>query len=89
MVNMPLTCTVVAAEMEFVHVFTRPGVPFAKLGLVAAVLVVALLILTALQHRRHAGATEQRMCRSCALPHPPFARFCRRCGRGLGEEKRG
>jgi hypothetical protein len=83
MVMMPPIYTITAAEVEFIHVFTHPGVPFAKLGVVAAVLVVALLILTALQHRRHAGSTEQRMCRSCALPHPPFARFCRRCGRAL------
>ena len=48
-----------------------------------ALVVTVLLIITAAQHRRHAGATERRLCRSCGLPHPPFARFCRRCGRAL------
>lgn len=90
MVNMALVCTLVAAEMDFIHFVTRAGVPYARLGVVAAVLVVVLLILTAAQHRRHASATEQRLCRSCGLPHPPFARFCRRCGRALNaREDRG
>ena len=46
-------------------------------------IVLLLLLLTAAQHRRHAGETEQRLCRSCGTSHPRFARFCRRCGRAL------
>jgi hypothetical protein len=68
------------AHFHDVTVVRSPAGGF--LGIAAAVLVV-LLIVTAARHRRHAGATEQRLCRACAQPHPPFARFCRRCGRAL------
>jgi len=46
-------------------------------------LVVILLIVTAQQHRRHSSATELRLCSSCGASHPPFAEFCRRCGKKL------
>jgi len=46
-------------------------------------LVVILLIVTAQQHRRHSSATELRLCASCGASHPPFAEFCRRCGKKL------
>jgi ribosomal protein L40E len=52
---------------------------------VIVVVVMVLLVITASQHRRHAGETDQRLCRSCGTSHPAFARFCRRCGRALGE----
>jgi predicted amidophosphoribosyltransferase len=52
---------------------------------VATAVVVMLLLLwtTAWQHRRHASQTEPRLCPSCGTSHPPFARFCRQCGRQL------
>jgi hypothetical protein len=79
---------VIAAEVElprvFVHRVHAPWAPVLSLGTVAALVVAVLLLYTAFQHRRHAGATDRRLCRSCSLPHPPFARFCRRCGRALG-----
>ena len=46
--------------------------------------VTVLLVVTASQHRRHASETNPRVCRGCGTPHPPFARFCRRCGRAIG-----
>jgi ribosomal protein L40E len=45
--------------------------------------VAAALVLTAMQNRRHVARTEPRLCRTCALSHPPFALYCRRCGRKL------
>jgi ribosomal protein L40E len=51
---------------------------------ITVAIVLLLLIITAAQHRRHAGATDQRLCGACGTSHPPFARFCRRCGRALG-----
>lgn len=53
---------------------------FNTLWVVLAVVVV-LLVVTALQHRRHAGGTENRLCRVCGETHPSHARFCRRCGK--------
>ena len=47
------------------------------------VIAIVLLIATAAQHRRHSSATELRLCSSCGASHPPFAEFCRRCGRKL------
>jgi len=55
---------------------------FAILLFMMAVVLVALLV-TARQNRRHEAQTRPRLCRSCALSHPPFANYCRRCGRML------
>jgi hypothetical protein len=49
-----------------------------SLGLLTVVIYAA-----GLRHRRHAAATDLRLCRGCATPHPAIARFCRRCGRPL------
>jgi ribosomal protein L40E len=51
--------------------------------LVVAGVVVLLLVKTAKQHRRHSAETDQRLCRACGAAHPPFAAFCRRCGKKL------
>jgi ribosomal protein L40E len=58
-------------------------------GFIAAVLSIAFLM-TAAQNRRSArddvaaaADTRPRLCRSCNLSHPPFAHYCRRCGRRL------
>ena len=48
-------------------------------------IVLVLLLITAMQHRHHAEQTGQRLCRSCGTAHPPFAKFCRRCGRAIAE----
>jgi hypothetical protein len=48
---------------------------------IQAALVVAVLAVTAARHRQHARATDLRLCKGCGIPHPPAARFCRRCGR--------
>ena len=80
---MPLLARISEVHYETVVVQTPDGTLWV-FGAVAVVVTI-LLIITAAQHRRHAGATERRLCRSCSLPHPPFARFCRRCGRAIGE----
>jgi predicted amidophosphoribosyltransferase len=49
---------------------------------VAAVLLF-LLIATASQHRGYSARTQTRLCSGCGQSHPPFAEFCRRCGRKL------
>ena len=54
--------------------------PVNTLWVVLAVAVV-LLVVTALQHRRHAARTDNRLCRGCGEAHPSHARFCRRCGK--------
>jgi hypothetical protein len=52
---------------------------------ITVAIVLLLLLITAVQHRRQIDETVQRPCRSCGTAHPPFARFCRRCGRAIGE----
>lgn len=47
------------------------------------IVMVVLLIVTASQHRRHSSQTDPRLCKSCGTSHPPFAEFCRRCGKKL------
>jgi predicted amidophosphoribosyltransferase len=54
----------------------------------AGVVAVALLAMTAAQHRRYAEATALRLCAGCGNTHPARARFCRRCGRAAGASTR-
>ena len=49
----------------------------------AAGLLVSGLLATAARGSRQAEAAAPRTCRPCALSHPPFAHYCRRCGRKL------
>lgn len=51
--------------------------------LILIMMVFAVLIATAAQHRRHSMQTAQKLCRSCGTNHPGFAQFCRRCGMRL------
>ena len=53
---------------------------------VVLAVVVVLLVVTALQHRRHAAMTDARLCRACGESHPSHARFCRRCGSGIAQQ---
>ena len=57
--------------------------PLFAAAVAAAAVAVLLLVVTASRHRRHAGRADARLCRTCGMPHPAFARFCRRCGRFL------
>lgn len=50
---------------------------------IAALVIVILLVVTAMQHRGHARETDLRVCRGCGTAHPSFAHFCRMCGRKL------
>ena len=47
------------------------------------VIVLIALAVAARQNRRFAEQTRMRLCRRCALNHPPFAGYCRRCGTKL------
>lgn len=47
------------------------------------VLAVTLLIVTAIQSRRHARNTNSKLCPGCGTTHPGFAEYCRTCGRKL------
>jgi ribosomal protein L40E len=47
------------------------------------VIVLIALAVTARQNRRYAEQTRMRLCRRCALSHPSFAGYCRRCGTKL------
>jgi hypothetical protein len=52
-------------------------------GFIAAVLAVAFLMTAAQNRRPGPDDSRPRLCRACALSHPPFAHYCRRCGRRL------
>ena len=72
----------VIAQVYVVNDTARHHPLFAAAVAVAAVAVL-LLVVTAARHRRAAGRADARLCRTCGMPHPAFARFCRRCGRFL------
>ena len=42
-----------------------------------------LLLITVIQSRRHASATDVKMCQGCSTPNPLHADYCRSCGRKL------
>ncbi|HEX4796966.1 MAG TPA: hypothetical protein VH370_24460 [Humisphaera sp.] len=47
-------------------------------------IVLAVLLLMAIttgRAQRFSG--RQRLCGSCGAAHPPFAQYCRRCGKKL------
>ena len=50
----------------------------------AGVVAVLLLAKTASHHRRHAAATDLRLCPGCGNTNSEVARYCRRCGRAVG-----
>jgi ribosomal protein L40E len=55
-------------------------------SLVVVVIAVAavVLVVTAIQSRRHVARTDMRLCKECGTVHPTFAAFCRKCGQKLG-----
>ncbi len=55
--------------------------PIFLLAMFAAV-VVALVLINSIVRTRRMGITDVR-CNACGETHPPFARFCRRCGNRL------
>jgi hypothetical protein len=50
--------------------------------IVLVVVIVAVLLIFG-SGRRGTGSLAGRACRDCGTGHPPFARFCRRCGKRL------
>ena len=57
--------------------------PHSEWVVTVIVIIFILLVATAGQNRRHITRTSQRICRGCAVPNPPYAHFCRRCGKSL------
>ncbi len=55
--------------------------PLLFLAIIAV--VVILMVLTAVSHRRDGDADGFRICPDCRTRHPRFAAFCRQCGRRL------
>ena len=51
--------------------------------LVILVVVIVALVLIFSSGRRGGSSFIGRTCRDCGAAHPPFARFCRRCGKRL------
>jgi hypothetical protein len=51
--------------------------------LIILVVVIVALVLIFSTGRRGGTALIGRTCRDCGAGHPPFARFCRRCGKRL------
>ena len=49
--------------------------------LILVVVIVALVLIFG--GGRRASSFIGRTCRDCGAAHPPFARFCRRCGKRL------
>jgi hypothetical protein len=79
---MPIPTILAEARMLFTEVVSPSPDVLLIVGFIAIVLAVAFLM-TASQNRRSEPEDRPRLCRSCALSHPPFANYCRRCGRRL------
>jgi ribosomal protein L40E len=63
---------------------TTIQVSWMTIGVVAALVTAGLLlIVTALQHRRHASESDAKLCPGCATPNPTHAEFCRKCGQKI------
>jgi ribosomal protein L40E len=59
------------------------SISFLMILLPLVAIAIAAVLATALRHQDHAKLTDGRICRSCGQSHPPFAQFCRRCGKKL------
>jgi hypothetical protein len=51
-----------------------------SIGVLLVILVVTLVLIVA---PPRGGQDAQRICAACGAVHPPFALFCRRCGKRL------
>ena len=51
--------------------------------LVVVTLVVAAFVVSVAVGKRNAARSRGMMCWTCGATHPPFAQFCRRCGKRL------
>ena len=53
--------------------------------LVAAAVVVLLvmILISSPRHKRELTRAEDKVCGACGTGHPPFAQFCRKCGKKL------
>ena len=47
------------------------------------VLAVGLVVMVLIASPSKNGGDDKRVCGGCGAAHPPFARFCRRCGNEL------
>lgn len=56
--------------------------PFTLFVICVGIMLVAFLTRTLMTSRRHVDRST-RECKACGATQPGFARFCRRCGRGL------
>lgn len=55
-----------------------------KFLVVAAGVVLLVMILSAgSRQKRELSRAEDKVCGACGSGHPPFAQFCRKCGRKL------
>lgn len=68
------------------------SLPSSFLGMPRALLFALMILLAVIVLRRIFGVGEhgadrdrrrRRLCPHCALSHPGFARYCRRCGKPL------
>lgn len=58
---------------------------FETFVIIVAVTLIFVFVTIASGRRQGAGRLGQRLCGACGAAHPPFARFCRRCGQRLKE----
>jgi uncharacterized OB-fold protein len=47
------------------------------------VMVAIIVFVSVVFSKSHMGEGVGRVCKNCGASHPPFARFCRRCGQRL------
>lgn len=50
---------------------------------IIVIVVLIVVVLNVASNRRSSARANQVLCASCGAPHPPFARYCRRCGQKL------
>ena len=55
-----------------------------KLIIVAAIVILFLLVrASGARQRRELSHAQDKVCAGCGSGHPPFAVFCRKCGKKL------
>ena len=53
------------------------------LELIVVAVVMYLVIALVRQKKTPPWPSDQKICASCGAGHPPFAQFCRKCGKRL------